>query len=379
MFGKLLIPVAALVLASQLAAQSQTPIYKAVAPQFAGVYDPHTGTLDRSAVSPRLGPDSIYNNNTLTNYYSVPGIDQEWIDEGQLCDRGANAEEQINGFNFTYCSTEADPTQNGGTFTFAFYDEFIICTGPSNGGNFANGGYLCAYDIVGLPLGDPNGVIQCWIVTIDLMFGFECPNVNAAQACWNGDLLTDESNGKLFGWGIIPRNNNTGPWLSQGGKGADNAFVWFDQFGIFQGCFWFGGTPFASFAIQLFGPEANCRAINFCNPKPNDDLQLNVNVPSQFQRTFNIVNPQQGECYWLLASFQCTTLCLPTGCTILVDPFPLAAPPIPMPNNSVTVTAPGAIGEVYFQAVCTADPPCNPPSPANLPVRASNKWCENFQ
>lgn len=375
MLRTLLSVAAVATLAASLSAQSQVPVYKAVAPQFAGTFDPGTGTLIPGGGS-RLGPDSIYNNNILTNYYSVPGQDQEWIDEGQLCDRGFLRDEQINGFNFTYCSTEADPTQNSGTITFTIYDDYTICAGPTNGGNFANGGFICAYDIVGLPLGDPNGVVQCWIVTIDLMGGFECPNGIENSACDLGRLTTDEANGKLFGWGIIPRNNNTGPWLAAGGKGADNAFTWFDQFGIFQGCFWFGGAPFASFAFQAFGNPENCIALNPCAPLPNDNLEVAV-IPNGNIRDFVVNNPQPGETYWLVASTLCgPELPLPTGMTVLVNvPTIVPQTPAQMFGNQIQVTGP-PVGRVYFQVVCT--PNQNPPSPSNLPVRGSQIFCEVF-
>lgn len=52
--------------------QSQVPVYKAVPPKFAGVYDPIKGELTGMNLS---STTTIYNNNTLTNYYSVPGLD----------------------------------------------------------------------------------------------------------------------------------------------------------------------------------------------------------------------------------------------------------------------------------------------------------------
>ncbi|KAA3611799.1 MAG: hypothetical protein DWQ01_06860 [Planctomycetota bacterium] len=370
----LLVSAAALILAATASAQTQVPVHKAVTPKHAGVFKMATGELVPADVGVRSGPDVIFNASELTNYYSVPGIDQEWLDEGTLLDRGliANAD-QMNGFEFVYCSTEADATQNSGTVTFAFYDDTVICSGPSNGGNFALGGYMCAYDIVGLPLGDANGAIQCWIVTVDLMFGFECPPAIQPQPC-GFDWPTDSANGKLFGWSFIPRNDNTGPWLSKGGTqaaGIDNSFVWFDQFGALVGCFWFGGTPFANFAMKMFGNEANCRALNDCTQV--NTVQLGVTVLGPNIRQFTIVNPTPGDTYWIGASFGVNELPLPNGTTLILA-LPLIPPtPAPMPNNTIT-TPPLPSGTIYFQAFCTSNG--LPPSPGNLPSGISNAWCE---
>ncbi|KAA3611437.1 MAG: hypothetical protein DWQ01_04925 [Planctomycetota bacterium] len=362
-----------LTLTAGLSAQAQQPVHKAVTPKHAGVYKMATGELQPANANERVGATVvIFNASELTNYYSVPGLDQEWLDEGSLLDRNAGNWEQMNGMEFVYCSTEADATQNSGTVTFAFYDDTIVCTGPSNGGNFALGGYLCAYDIVGLPLGDANGAIQCWIVTVDLQCGFECPpNLSF-------DWTTDNANTKLFGWSFIPRNDNTGPWLSKGGtqaSGIDNSFVWFDQFGALVGCFWFGGTPFANFAMKMTGNEDNARAYNPSAPGAGDDLCLNIDMSGWPPIiSFVLKNVNATEDYYLVVSLGTAELSLPTG-TLLVDHTNMPVPPVAMPGGAVSVNAGGGMGlTVYFQAVCVPAG-SGPPSPSNLPQRWSNGWC----
>lgn len=353
---------ALLFLSSHALAQAQIPIQKPVAPQFAGTYKVSEGKLT-SASNTRANFVSIYNNNTLTNYYSVPGIDQEWVDEGQFC---GQSERQITCFDFVYCSTEPDPSQNSGTITFTFYDEFTICAGPSNGGNFANGGFVCAYDVVGLPLGDPNGVIQCWIVSVDLSGGFECTSDLTVG------LTADEANGKLFGWGIIPRNNNTGPWLASGGKGADNAFVWFDSFGIFQGCFWFGGVPFASFSMQLYGWRDGWKCYLSPTPSPcSVEVDGTENSPDVW--TISILNPNGAYDYYAVVSTSPADITLPSmPCQVLVNPAGILVPPVQIPTpGSLTVDiSPGSGLTLYFQAFAVAAG-SGPPSASNLPLGAS--------
>lgn len=359
-----IVPVTIVITSSLAFGQSKIPVYKAAPPKFAGTYDMATGKLSQSNTS---GPRILYNNNTLTNYYSVPGADQEWIDEGQFCGQESV---QINGFNFAYCSTEADATQNSGNITFTFYDDFTICAGPTHGGNFANGGFVCAYDIVGLPLGDPNGVIQCWIVTIDLSGGFECPNALATQS----QLSADESNGKLFGWGFIPRQNNTGPWIATGGKGADNAFVWFDAFGIFQGCFWFGGTPFASFAIAFFAPPIGTFCYYPAGPEQEDDnvfFKIIGNADGELKTTYA---GNAGKAY-ILASPRADNLVLGEG-TMLVEPPVVAPTPLPYGGGVFNKMLP--IGSRYYLQVVETENGL-PPSFTNIPNAWSQGYCVIFR
>ncbi|KAA3611441.1 MAG: hypothetical protein DWQ01_04945 [Planctomycetota bacterium] len=367
----LLTAVAGSILVTSLSAQTQLPVHKAITPKHAGIYRMATGELEPSTPGQRFGPDVIFNASELTNYYSVPGIDQEWLDEGSLLNRNAGNWEQINGMEFVYCSTEADATQNSGTVTFAFYDETIVCTGPTNGGNFVLGGYLCAYDIVGLPLGDANGAIQCWIVTVDLMCGFECPPYLASQTCSTGEWITDQANTKLFGWSFIPRNDNTGPWLSKGGTqaaGIDNSFVWFDQFGALVGCFWFGGTPWANFAMKLFSGPKDCRIYWDCAGLNQMCL---IPTPGFPLFTWTVQTPGSNTDCWLLISLSPGELPLPGG-TLLINHLALAVPPVLMPNGTVTLDVSAGSGfTIYTQAVETPAG-SGPPSASNIPSGCTN-------
>ncbi len=332
-----LIAVAAVALSASVAAQNQVPVHKAVQPKFAGVYKVAEGALDTNA-SYRSLANVLFNNNMLEPYYSVPGANQEWVDEGLLVDPMPNASAltQINSFDFTYCSTEPDATGNSGTITITFYDEHVACTGPT----FT--GAACAYDIVGLPLGDPNGNIQCWIVTIDLT-GVEC-----TSAVGGLFRITTE-----FGWGIRPAQNNTGPWLSVGGNGIQDSFEWFDATNAagrpldstdpLLGCFWFGGGPqvFANFAMRVCGPEGD--EVVLRNANGANDLDVSVTFQAGASSTWTINNPT-GQSNWLVASLGGVDVSV-GGWGLLINQATILPPtPISLGTNSVfTANVPASI------------------------------------
>ncbi len=341
---------AALVLVSGIAAQHK-PVFKRsnVSPVFAGTYHPALGFQPHQ--TQRLGPELIWNNNRLLNYYSPgSGTDQEWIDEGVLPDRNStylgSVREQINGFNFTYCSTEPDPGTGVVTTTITFYDETIRCAGPPNWPAAD-----CGYVLVGLPGGDPNGAVECWVVSVDLEGGgFEC------------DLTTDASNNKLFGWGGAYDNDQTGPWVAIGGHGADDSWTWFDHTnlnGAFVGCFWFGWPP-GKFAMQLYGNPRNAFATYSLSEGAGADDQLVLStdveaVPSGqvVLSTTDLSGLPVLTVMWvsqtlvdhnLSASFGIDAHELAQWSTRIAEILPPAA-------NNVVIVPPSAAGAYYLQAM----------------------------
>ncbi|KAA3606763.1 MAG: hypothetical protein DWQ01_17250 [Planctomycetota bacterium] len=349
---------ACLVLCSSLSAAQQTmPSKRAVTPVHLGTYKVGSNEFIPNSASTRSGPDVLYNNNLATGYYSVPGADQEWIDEGGLQDRGDLQLTQINGFEFSYCSTEPDPTQNSGGFTINFYREHQICQLPAGDGY--PDGSDCTYDLIGLPLGTANGGIQCWVVNVDLSGGFEC---SGDQAFY---FPTEDAAGvnRLFGWGFIPHQDNTGPFLAHGGHRNDNSFVWWDAATQqLIGCFWFGGWPVASFAMRILGPPPNVFEYGPDEPDVNDTLRL-LSDPAVAGGMGHwwIENPNPGRWYWFMATLdwnQSPAL----GGTLLVD-YPNLLPPTPlqMPGGDLTVPLPPVLpDEFHTQAVETNAPNLSP-------------------
>ncbi|TAH38700.1 MAG: hypothetical protein EYC70_04850 [Planctomycetota bacterium] len=352
----LLLLTAPCLLAGSAYSQTTLPVQRATPPKFAGVYKAATGEFSPTTGGARSGPDVIFNNMVATNYYAVPGAGQEWIDEGGLVDRAGEFLDQINGFDFIYCSTDPAPT---GAITISFYRQTLECVGPLLSGT--PDGPDCSYLLSGLPLGTPTGGLQCWIVHVDLSGGAECPSDQAF-----GFPTEDAQDvNRLFGWGFLPGDANTGPWLRQGGRRTTNNFLWWDSLGqAMVGCFWFGGTPFASFALRLYGgPEATWRYWPDA-PGPRDTLTLDSTavVPGQ-SATWSVAPTTAGRFYWLIASPDWNQFPA-VGGTVLFD-YPVILPPTPvsMPGGNLTTTVPQNLPErVWTQAVETSTPALMPAS-----------------
>jgi len=237
MFRNILTGAAVIALISGASAQQKqtVSVQKAQAPQHAGTFSPLTGFVGSN--QNRIGTAHVINNSILTNYYSVPGMNQEWIDNNVLMDTDGTGAEVVDGMIYTYCSSDANP--NGVYEVITVYDDSVYCAGPTNWPVFD-----CGYGVSGLP-GGTNGALACWIVTLDLA-GVECN-------------LTDGHGGSA-GWGQVWDNSSTGPWLAGGGNGQTDSFTWFDwnvpNANAFQGCYWFGGTPAAGFDMQMFAADA---------------------------------------------------------------------------------------------------------------------------
>lgn len=209
------------------------------APQYAGVYHPATG-LQPGGNGARFGPELIWNSHRLGNYYSVPGADQEWIDEGVLPVRHAEPVEQINGMRFTYCTTVS--STNGLSGVVRFYDETAGCSGPLDWPASD-----CEFAIAGLPGAGQGNSLTCWTVDLDLS-GFEC------------DLPVDPAQTQLFGWSMTWAHHDTGSWLTSHPMppGGECYFTWFDRTEssyntAFLGCYWFSCIPPEQFACALYG------------------------------------------------------------------------------------------------------------------------------
>ncbi len=212
------------------AQQKQTvAVQPAIARKDAGIFRPTEGM---QATSSRVGTAMIVNNSVLSNYFSIPGMQQEWIDNNILIDTDGTGAESVGVMKYTYCSSDSNP--NGVYEVITVYDDSVYCAGPPSW-PIAD----CAYGVSGLPGGN-NGALACWIVTLDLA-GVECN-------------LTD-GHGGSSGWGQAWDNDLTGPWLASGGLGQTDSFTWFDlnqpNANAFQGCFWFGGVPHAGFDMRM--------------------------------------------------------------------------------------------------------------------------------
>jgi hypothetical protein len=264
-------------------------------PIFAGVFHPATGLTSAPGNTVRSGPVMLYNNNDYSNYYSLPGKIQEWVDNGKLLDRNHDSLEQISSFDFTYCSS--DPNANGVATTVRFYDDSIYCGGPVNWPTSE-----CAYQISDLP-GGANGNLACWIVLVDLS-GLEC------------NLTSDPAGNRRFGWGHSWNNDFSGPWIAKGGYGQTDSFTWWDRNAsnansAYQGCFWFGSLPWVGFALAAQGNYAETSNVD-CTPGANDSLWLSLNdevqVGNVMDWTVTGQNPGAATHFWTSPNVVCNDL-----------------------------------------------------------------------
>lgn len=223
-------------LTAQHPADATLSLEPAVTPGYAGSFSPKHGWLDGNLRTARIGTRLVVNNSNLSNYYSIPGTGQEWVDNNKLYDLSTDHCEQANGIEFLYCSS--DPNPNGVAMILNVYDESIYCAGPPQW-PIAD----CSYSIPNLP-GAANGALACWMVTVDL-YGVEC------------NLTSDPAQQRRMGWGQVWDNDLTGPWIANGGYGQTSSFTWFDTFAsngnAFLGCYWFGSGPWLGFHFKLFG------------------------------------------------------------------------------------------------------------------------------
>ncbi|TAH37034.1 MAG: hypothetical protein EYC70_08610 [Planctomycetota bacterium] len=308
-----------------------------------------TGELlpSADANAPRRGPEVIFNNTIPDRYYAWPGYggpNQEWVDEGGLKDRNACLDEQVNGFDFNYCSSLADATGTSGVIEIAFYDDFIVCGGPP--GWPAS---QCSYVLSGLPLGTPSGVIQCWTVAVDLSGGFECPATLRSSFRTEGSAPHG-----LFGWGFIPYQDETGPLLRRGGYNSQCCFEWFDRNNrLHLGCFCVGCIPPESFGMRLYGPRANARRYVSDDPawpRPLDTLSLDAQtaVAAAQPATWQVVNALAGRSYWLGFATAPADKSVAAGrATLLVDPAVLMRS-VHMPGGVLTGMLPVAPPSALF-------------------------------
>ncbi len=329
-----------------IAQQPQSPqpkfdrIPPGVAPVHAGTYHPSTG-LTPTYSNARIGNRWILNS-TLTNYYGIPGTDQEWIDDVFLHDEATDHTDQVNGFEFIYCSADTNP--NGTAVTMNFYEESIYCGGPVNWPVSD-----CSYNIVGLPGGN-NGALACWTVLVDL-WGVEC------------DLATTSFGQMRTGWGQVWNNNTTGPWTATAGAASTDYWTWFDttlpNINAFQGCYWNGGLPEKSFYLDMFGGPIDTNRYwaddlgGTSTPFDNGLLDVDNQVKVGNTVTFQLTDPNSVgyDGMQLFHARAPSSWAIPyMGGNVLIEPATMSA--MPIGPTSQTYTIPAVMGDRYTQAAC---------------------------
>jgi len=320
------------------------------------------------SLASRAGSRVLYNCTTWGNYYSTVGnsgttvADQLWIDEGVIADSNGSNVDQVNGFDFAYCSSDLDPTGNSGSIGIYFYDDYTPCTTPPAA--------TCAYVITGLPLGS-NGNTACWGVGIDLEGGSECTTDAAALFQTTDAGVSDRSFGWAFGSNPgMSGMNDTGsimdlpcatPVQSAGcGSGNQNFFWWEDPAGAWNGCYWFGGIPYASFSMKMYAPGSGTANYGYGN-----GITLSCDTYAQGgNSTFSSVGHSPSNTITLAVSQSTWDLSF-AGQTILVQyPF-MATLPMDAATGTVSVTIPTGVPDPVYCMVIECAGAFNPGNFAN--------------
>ena len=398
MLRNILTGVAALALVAGLSAQTQYTVKQTVnvPVKYFGEYTVMTGEWSHGGGA-RVGTRVLYNSQSPGNYYSNVGNtsqtapDQEWIDEGILPDTSNQLWDQINGFDFSYCSTDLEPLGNQCSVGITFYEDYIPCSTPLSAAT-------CAYLISGLPC-SISGNIECWAVSIDLMGGAECTATPGDFFATTGAVANPLGNvNGNFGWGFTPNPgaagmNDTGPILSfpcpnpvsgcsSGSlQGNQNFFWWEDPTAVWTGCYWFGGVPWASFDMKMLAPSL-C-SFSYYGAGGNTLMLTSTDFfnTTGGNTTWTMTGGNPGDTYWLGISLGTANIML-ANCEVLIDPFQLAGPGVvPMvPDGaggaSITLTTPPLPAQivVYTQVFCTGDG--NPPNASNI-TACSNGLCHS--
>ncbi len=243
-----------------------------------GVFQLSTGTWTRKASSASLGADTIYDNTCSSGYVGFLSGDT-YVDEGRLPgpnSGGCATSYRVDGFQISYCTDRPVP----GPFEIGFYDSYVACAtviGATPSG---------AFSLSGLP-GSSGGAISCWIVTIDL-------GAPPGGSALSFSMEAEAAPSGLFGWSFgssapPAEQTGTGPviagdpnvcggfdgtrWDSVVNYGEQGTgFGSLNQFRIeggptAPGCYWYGGTPFASYHLELYADA--CPTVpageDFCN------------------------------------------------------------------------------------------------------------------
>ncbi len=362
MWRNILTGVAAVAICAGVSAQQTHKVQSkdGVNVQYLGSYSFKDNAWSGSA---RVGTRTLYNNTTPGNYYSTVGnsfatnADHLWIDEGEIADSNASSIDQVNGFDFAYCSSDLDLTGNSSSIRITFYDDYVPCTAPPAA--------TCDYIISGLPLSS-TGNTQCWGVAIDLEGGFECSTDVANMFRTSGNAGKGDTH---FGWAFganpgLALMNNTGPildlpcatpvQLAGCGTGNENFFYWEDPSAVWSGCYWFGGVPWASFSMKMLGGATNSYAYGHANNTlglSSTDFAGGSNV------TFTATGHSAANALYLVASPATGSIVLPQGELVVSSAFYPGMPfAMDAATGAITASVPATVAVAYVQAAETTGP-----------------------
>jgi len=355
---KLSLVVCATTMLSSLLFANAPQIKPAVAPHY-GTYHLDTGfeaTGPPSYIG-RSGPETLFSNKQASYYFVSPPAQAELIDDAAFAQRGVLPNAEVNGIEFSYCSSEL------GYFDaiLRFYQDINCSTGPSMNPS-------CEYSLTSIP-GDTFGFgVMCWNLTVDLSGGLECTLPQELTA----------GGQEAIGVSVVylDSSNTSGPIFCRANTayGATDCY-WDAALGI--------GTTISlpnvvgSFVITLYGNAMDSRTLHPRTPLAGDNLSLTVSDPVKGGSvvTFAAEGTVPGSSYSLLAASTPTSTYPSLGggvATLLLTPPILTPTPLPMmvsgTTASLTAALPPALPPLIVTQVVGF---VGPLSPANV-TQASN-------
>ena len=250
-----------------------------------------TTVFELGAPTYRAGPETIFDNTGgLTYYFSFMGFTEEWIDTCAFAATDLNRVEQINGFDFNFCSNVPGITPV--TAEIRFYDDYVLGAAPTgwtSGGTVQNA--ACAYSINGLPGGGGGiGGLSCYEIAVDLVGGYECsmPQEQTPGGTTDfvgiGWMFLDPGASSLSGPYLGSTITSAGPGTAMPGYGSLDRFEVMDLAVVgaeHQGSFNFQNVPKAqgTFNIVLYGDGITDTDVVYAEaPNVNDVLTLGSDV-----------------------------------------------------------------------------------------------------
>jgi hypothetical protein len=301
----------------------------------------------------RMG-DLIYNNGESAHtWWPIGYANTHYIllDWGVLYNPPTSGltDEIIDGFQFRYSTNERTvPIEMDVNF-------FDSCTGAGNLGVME-----AMFPFTDLPNASnaAPGVNKKWIINVDLEgSGYEFilgPEIGWAHVYHNGNGITgDPATGPIIG--KPPLTGGNGP------TGTENRFDTYRPDGSYAGTYWFGGSPWATWPMRLYGGAGLSQTYYGIGGKGNlAELYVAGNWYATSNLTFMMRDPIQLNSY-LLPSLKSANIYFPNlDITRFVGDFlfgqPLKYPMMPDPDgrfDRISLKLPNPLPpiSVYFQGV----------------------------
>ena len=192
-------------------------------------YDLATGTITKTLPGPASAPLVVYDNTFTNNFFFTPGPGVKVMDWGNVTTSGHNC---ITDFSFAYATDFIGTVDLAVHFTSGAIDTLGFCE---------LGSALPSFLFTGLP-GSVAGEVVANAFNVNLSGSGDCFDLPDGDVGYAYEFFDTDTGPLLIG----PPNE----------AGVSNAFDRYDLSDVCLGTFFFGGTPFASFWMELTGHQS---------------------------------------------------------------------------------------------------------------------------